>query len=156
MRKLLFIACGILGICGFGSEGSAQNLTRVCIGTYDSQGVLHCQDNGWQPLFLSSLSNTVTSIKSSNAGQLGQLYCYNPNGSAAYVQLFDVATTAGVTLGTTTPTLSFGLPASSYTEIVHVSTLGIHFANGLQIAATTTATGSTAPGTPLTCDAGYN
>jgi hypothetical protein len=110
---------------------------------------------GWTKKRLSGLSTTVVPIKSSAAGQLGLLHCNSPNSAIEYVQLFDVATAGGVTLGTTVPDLSFAVPATNATGFTLPLT-GYQFTNGIQIAATTTATGLTAPATALDCNAGYN
>lgn len=100
---------------------------------------------GYSPNFQSALSTTVQSVKA-GAGKLGGWYIYNPNASVAYVQIFNVAS-GSVTLGTTTPTLSLGIPASSAANLMNGE--GIDFSTAISIAATTTATGSTAPGTGL-------
>jgi hypothetical protein len=110
---------------------------------------------GWTPSRLSALSTTVTAIKSSAAGSLGMLVCGNPNASIIFIQVFDVATAGGVTLGTTAPTLSFQVDASSSIGFA-LPVNGMAFANGIQVAATTTATGNTAPGTAANCNAGFN
>ena len=65
-----------------------------------------------------------------------------------------VAATAGaVTVGSTTPKWSIGIPATAAANLARV---GLAFANGIQVAATTTATGSTAPGTALDCNFSYH
>lgn len=158
LKRSLSLACAaILGLLVFHGHASAQSFTRLCVATYDvNSGVTNCEDNGWQPKLLAGLTTTVTSVKSSNAGQLGQLYCYNPNASAAYIQVFDVAKASGVTLGTTVPVASFGFAATTGASVLNLTALGIHFANGIQVAATTTATGLTAPSTALDCSAAYN
>src|SRR4029077_11268609 len=65
---------------------------------------------GWTPSLNNGLSTTVATVKGS-AGTLGGYYIYNPNSSVAYVQIFDISGT--VTLGTSTPKLSLGIPATS-------------------------------------------
>lgn len=110
---------------------------------------------GWTPKRLSALSTTVTAIKSSAAGSLGMLVCGNPNASIIFIQVFDVATAGAVTLGTTVPDLSFQVDASSSIGFA-LPVNGMAFANGMQVAATTTATGSSAPGTAANCNAGFN
>lgn len=157
MRRLLFAALfAALGLFAFNAPARAVDITRVCVPVYDSQsGALNCQDNGWQPKLLAALTNTAVAIKASKSGVLGTIYCYNSNATAAFVQVFDVATASGVTVGTTAPVLSLGLaPASAGS--VPIGTLGVHFANGIQIAATTTATGGTALASALDCSATYN
>ncbi len=103
--------------------------------------------NGWTPFLDNAQSTTVTTVKG-GAGELGAYHCLNPNSAPAYVQVFDTSGT--VTLGTTIPVLSLGLPASDGGNLEW--TMGIHFANAIKVAATTTATGSTAPGTAVDCN----
>lgn len=86
------------------------------------------------------------SIKAS-AGQLGGYIIYNPNASVAYVQVFDA--NAAITLGTTRPDVLIPIPPSSGANIEFGK--GVAFASGIRVAATTTASGSTAPGTGLDC-----
>jgi hypothetical protein len=109
--------------------------------------------NGWSPKLANGLSTAVTSVKTS-AGELGSYHCLNQSGAVAYVQVFDAASAGAITLGSTVPTLSFGLPAAS--SLPGGGNLewsnGIHFANGIQVAATTTATGSSAPSTAVDCN----
>ena len=103
--------------------------------------------NGWTPFLDAAQGATVTTVKGS-AGELGAYHCLNPNSTPAYVQVFDTLST--VTLGTTIPVLSLGLPASDGGNLEWG--MGIHFANAIKVAATTTATGSTAPGTAVDCN----
>jgi hypothetical protein len=107
--------------------------------------------NGWTPFLANGLTTTVTTVKSS-AGELGAYHCLNPNIASAYVQIFD--TSGAVTLGTTVPVLSLGIPASSSGPGGGNLewTVGIHFANAIKVAVTTTAIGSTAPSTALDCN----
>jgi hypothetical protein len=105
--------------------------------------------NGWTPYLANGLTTTVTTVKSS-AGELGAYHCLNPNSSAAYVQIFDASS---VTLGSTTPVLSLGIPATSGGNLEW--TIGLHFATAIKVAATTTATGSTAPSTAVDCNFAY-
>jgi hypothetical protein len=108
---------------------------------------------GWTPWSTpannsnTALTNTVVSVKASAAGRFGGYFISNPNATVACMQVFDVATSGGVTLGTTRPTMAICIPATSAAnwEITN----GTAMANGIQIAATTTASGSTAPSTGL-------
>lgn len=93
---------------------------------------------------------TVATVKGS-AGQLGGYIVYNPNATVAYIQVFDVA--GAVTLGTTRPNLVIPVPPTSGANIEFGK--GIAFANAIKIAATTTDSGSTAPGTGLTVTVVY-
>src|SRR5216117_681653 len=94
--------------------------------------------------FYAAQTTTVQTVKAGE-GALTGYYVYNPNSSVAYVQFFDVASGTAVTLGTTTPTLSFGIPATAAANLFDGT--GFQFRNGLKLAATTTATGATAPST---------
>lgn len=106
---------------------------------------------GWTPIKESALSTTVATIKAS-AGELGTYNCANTNSTFAYIQVFDVSGT--VTLGTTAYNYLIPLPPSSAGNVEWAN--GIHFANAIKVAATTTATGSTALTTALDCSFGFN
>jgi hypothetical protein len=86
-----------------------------------------------------SIGNTVTSVKAS-AGQVYGWYFYNANASVAYVQFFNTAT-GSVTLGTTPPVYSLGIPASSGANVM--MPIGIAHSTAITIAITTTRAGST-------------
>jgi hypothetical protein len=101
------------------------------------------------PISFAALSTTVQTVRGS-AGGFESYQCYNPNSSVAYVQVFDISST--VTLGTSTPKWSIGIAATSSQGL---SGLAMPFANAIKVAATTTATGSTAPTTALVCNFGY-
>lgn len=102
--------------------------------------------NGYTPATIAALVGTVTAVKSSAAATLGGWYLFNNAATVCYIQIFDVATAGGVTLGVTAPTLSLGIPAGAAANIPAVSP-GILFANGIQVASTTTRSNSTACGT---------
>jgi hypothetical protein len=108
---------------------------------------------GITPLKLNALGNTAVAIKAS-AGQLFLLQCGNTNASEAYVQVYNIAQ-GSVTVGTSTPTLSIPIAATS-TGGFALSLVGLQFATAISAAATTTATGGTGPGTALDCNVGYN
>ena len=101
---------------------------------------------GWSVSSQTALSNTKTQVKGS-AGTFGGYMFYNPNASAAYIQVFDVAN-ASVTVGTTTPTYVIPIPATSAANVEFTN--GINHGTAVVVAATTTATGSTALGSALT------
>lgn len=102
--------------------------------------------------FQAALTTTVVAVDA-NPGQLYELYCYNSNASVAFVQLFDLAT-GSVTLGTTTPKLSYGIPATNASGFT-VSLVGTQFSTAISAAVATTATGSGAVGSGLTCNFKY-
>lgn len=101
---------------------------------------------------LPALSTTVTAVKSTGPARLNALICGNTNASMEYVQVFDVAGT--VTLGTTPPDWIIPIPATNSGGLILI--YGLDFVNAIKVAATTSATGSTAPGTALDCSVGYN
>ena len=91
-----------------------------------------------------ALTNTATAV-SASAGQVYGWFIYNPNNSVAYVQFYNVAA-ASVTVGTTSPVYSIGIPALSAANVFGV---GIAHSTAIAVAATTTRAGAVAPGTSL-------
>lgn len=89
------------------------------------------------------LDETELEIKAS-AGQLFGWYIYNDGAAEVYVKLYN-ETAANVTVGTTTPVLTFAIPAGSAANIL--SPIGIVFSAGICAAATTEVAdaGTTAP-----------
>lgn len=100
----------------------------------------------------SLLTNTVIYVKKGAANLYG-MDLVNTGGSDAWVQFFDAA--AGVTLGTTIPKMSKWVPKGGSWEQTFADERKISFANGLAIAAATTSTGSTAPGTGINANLEY-
>mgnify|MGYP001586664712 CR=1 FL=1 len=90
-------------------------------------------------------TTTVRTVKGT-AGTVTGYYVYNPNATVAYVQFFNVASATTVTLGTTVPDLTIGIPATAGANLLGD---GITFSLGIKIACTTTALGLTAPSTGL-------
>lgn len=75
------------------------------------------------------------------------MHVYNPNATDAFLQFYD-ALSAGVTVGTTTPTVTLWIPAMSGLDdrdIIVPST----YSTGIVVAATTTIGGNTDPTTGL-------
>jgi len=88
-----------------------------------------------------SIGATKTAIKTS-AGAVYGWYFYNSNSSVVYVQMF-ANTVAGVTLGTTAPTMSLGIPPGSAANMAFDT--GVSYATAITIAITTTRAGATGP-----------
>ena len=88
-----------------------------------------------------SITTTVTAVKAS-AGTLLGWYLFNSNSVTVYCQIFDLAT-GSVSLGTTAPKLSFGIPAGLGANLGFMP--GIKFSTAISVAFTTTRAGSTAP-----------
>jgi hypothetical protein len=68
-------------------------------------------------------------------------HLFNTTSAIAYVQVFDAAAAADVTVGATTPTFVLGLPASG--GATRALAKPLKFTLGIVVAATTAATGST-------------
>lgn len=106
---------------------------------------------GWTPANFNTgdtytaLTNSAQVIKGS-AGKLGGYYIYNPNSSAAYVMLYNIAA-ASVTVGTSTARMIICIPATSAANLDLGA--GIAFDTAMSIAAATTGGGNTAPSTAL-------
>lgn len=100
---------------------------------------------GWTPKSLIALSNTKTAIKA-GAGTFGGYMFYNPNSSVVYLQVWNVAI-GSITVGTTAPTYVIPIPATAGANVEFTN--GINHSAEINIAATTTATGSTAPSTAI-------
>ncbi len=101
------------------------------------------------PVLANALSTTVLTVVSTPK-VLSSYYCLNPNAATAYVQVFDTSGT--VTLGTTVPKRSIGIPAGAAANLAGLNEM---YLNAIKAAATTTATGSTANNTALDCNFGY-
>lgn len=105
---------------------------------------------GWS--ISSQTSLTTTATVSAAAGKFGGYMFVNLNSAPAYIQVFD--TTGAVTLGTTTPTFVVPIPANATPANGAGANVefanGLTVANGIKVAATTTATGATAVTTGLT------
>jgi hypothetical protein len=97
--------------------------------------------SGGLSIYTGSIGATATSVKSS-AGQVYGWYIFNSNSSTVYVQIFNVAS-GSVTLGTTSPTMSLGIPAGAAANVEFVN--GIAFGTAITVAVTTARAGGTGP-----------
>jgi hypothetical protein len=113
---------------------------------------LGSSSGGITPLKLDALTNTAVAIKAA-AGQLYKLYCYNPNSSVSYIQVYNVAA-GSVTVGVTAALQSYGIPATSAGGFA-LSLVGDQYSTAISAAATTTAGGGSAPSTAVDCNVGY-
>lgn len=103
--------------------------------------------SGGLSIVTGSVGATPTAIKAA-AGQLYGYHLFNTTAAVAYVQIFNVAH-GSVTLGTTAPTLSIGIPASGGVTVNFDK--GIAFDTAISFGCTTTRTGSTG----ATCDVNF-
>lgn len=132
------------------SLGQATKASSIPVTVASDQPSVPGAGAGWTNVLESALSTTVSSVKAS-AGEFGGYFCYNPNTTVEYIQVFNASS---VTLGTTTPLMSLGIPPSSAANLNIRN--GINFSTAIQVAATTTPTGSTAPTTALNCNFWFN
>ena len=151
-----FQAGGSIGNTAFGLNAGSNIVGKFGIdqttpGTTNGVQPLLSATGGWTPKLVTSLGTTVQSVKSS-PGQVGKLFCDNPNSSAIYIETFDVAGT--VTLGTTAPTQAYYIPAVSSNGFA-LPVQGDQYSNAIQIAAVTSVNGTTAPVTPGNCNVSY-
>lgn len=105
--------------------------------------------SGWLFNYQSALSSTKAQIKGSAGKFGGYINLYNPNTAVTYIQVFNKAS-ASVTVGSTAPDFVITLPglataSGTGTDRNLEITMGVAMGTGITIAATTTATGSTAP-----------
>jgi hypothetical protein len=106
-------------------------------------------NSGWSFSYQSALSSTKQQIKGSAGTFGGFINLFNPNTATTYIQVFNKAS-GSVTVGTTTPDFVITLPgiasASGTGSDRNLEiTCGLAMSTGITVAATTTATGSTAP-----------
>lgn len=139
-------------------SGSAANSTaglfsakidQTTLGSTNAVTPVPASNSGWSFSYQSALTNSATQIKGSAGTFGGYLWLYNPNTAVTYIQVFNKAS-ASVTLGVTAPDYVIALPgiasasatgSAANMEMVH----GIAMGTGITVAATTTASGSTAP-----------
>jgi hypothetical protein len=123
---------------------ASGNMLGIATSPVTVSGTVELQE--WTPVTYSGQTNGKQLV-SATAGKFGGYYIYNPNSSVAYMQVFDASAAANVTLGTTAPKLTIGVPATSAANLE--ITKGARMQNGIVMACTTTAGGATAPVTGL-------
>lgn len=135
-----------------GNGTSGTGVQRVTIAS-DSTGQVNTLAESTSFSYQSAQNATKTQIKGS-AATLWKIIAENANTSVIYLQMFNKLS-ASVTVGTTTPDDVIPLPAgnsSTDPAVIEIPFPKVSYGTGLTIAATTTRTGSTNPGTaiPLT------
>lgn len=96
-----------------------------------------------------------------NAGQtdVHWKHVWNQDSSDTFLHFYDAATAGAVTVGTTTPKVTFAVPASSGLDdgspTIKFKSEGLRFNNGVVVAATTTVGGSSAPTNGLLLNVRY-
>lgn len=99
----------------------------------------------------SAVTNTSNTVVGTGVIVDG-IHCLNTNAAVTYLQMFNAATATTVTPGTTVPDASFGIPSNATDPQLQLMGTNFWFGNGVKVIATTTATGSTAPGTAIDCN----
>lgn len=142
-RNLSVTSAGVLNVAvaaGTALAGSVVDAASATVGTAYS--------------FFSNLalSTTVTAVKGSAAKLMG-FRIYSVNLADAFLQVFN-KTTGSVTLGTTVPDEVYPVPAGASSTIggfydIVLTSVGVAYGTAISVAATTTATGSSALGTAL-------
>ena len=98
---------------------------------------------GATPYTNSALTTTLVQVFTGPAVITGENIS-NVSNAVIYVQFFDAASTAGITLGTTPPYAWVAVPVNGVLDGPS-SIVGLGFKNGIVAAVTTTPTGLTAP-----------
>lgn len=142
-------------IAGITAGSDTTNLVIIPGSTVaDGAPTLGSATGGWLKKQLFTLGATATQVVT-GAHQLALPLCDGPNAAWTYLQLFDLASAGSVTVGTTVPDFVVPIAPGSNGGFSQ-SLVGLQFANGIQVAATTTPKGNTAPSTTETCGFGYN
>lgn len=104
---------------------------------------------GWTGSVQAALASSITLVKATQ-GVVGGAYCYNSSGAVAYLQIFN---TTPVTLGTTVPIQSYGVPTVNAGGIT-IPPPGLFAVTAITVASTTTAKGVT--GVAMDCNILFN
>lgn len=107
--------------------------------------------SGGNSIFTGSVGSTATQVKSIG-GQIYGWHFHNPNAAISYVQFFNTAV-GSVTVGTTPPIYSIGIPANGTSQVE--LPMGLPHSTAIVVAATTTRTGGTAPGSTVDVNVFY-
>lgn len=97
--------------------------------------------SGGNSIMSASIGNTAAAVKA-GAGQVYGYDIHNPNAAIVYVQFFNVAS-GSVTVGTTAPLYSVGVPANGRAAVEFP--MGIAHSTAIAVAATTARAGGSAP-----------
>lgn len=95
-----------------------------------------------------TIGATLTQIDAAGIKALLGGNIFNGSAATAYLQMFDAAAVGNVTLGTTAPDLSIGIPTGQQVPIIVIGD-GILFRLGIVIAFTTTRGGAVAPASSI-------
>lgn len=117
-------------------------------GALTSPPTLGSASGGWTPVAKNAIAGTAVAVLSAGAHQMGFALCDNNNAAWTYLQFLD---SASPTVGTNVGFLP--IPPNTNTGFA-LALVGIQFSTQMQVAATTTPNGTTAPGTAINCTFG--
>jgi hypothetical protein len=120
--------------------GGAVDVTGSTIDLAGGVSISSSALGGARYALYNPLTNVVVSLKNAQGTFKG---IGNSSAAAGFVQVFDAAAPAAVTLGVTVPNMVLPLPF-----LGNLCPEGLAFINGIQLACTSTATGNIAPGAP--------
>ena len=96
------------------------------------------------PKRINGLTNSVVQVIAGQPSGIAAVQIYNASNAVGYLQCFDQFSPFNVTLGTTVPTWVIAVPTVASVSL-SMDAAPARFEKGLQVAFTTTATGSSAP-----------
>jgi hypothetical protein len=105
---------------------------------------------GSTPFSNTALTGTNATLVQAGKCSLAGYHIFNTTAAAAYVQFFDAAAAADVTLNSTVPLFALGIPASE--GACRALAKPIQFTKGMVVASTTTPTGATGAATCVELD----
>ena len=170
IRKSILAICAVISIAALGVWTARSQVANSGIGTTSNPSVVNdptvvsaIQSStltpplavyqggaqtylAWGGTTNAKLTSTAVAVNASPRTLTGIYIDNSANTAITYVQVFNVAST-GVTLGTTVPTDIFQVPAGGYLDDRQMT--GVVLATAVSAAATTTPTGSSAPGTAI-------
>lgn len=97
---------------------------------------------GWNSVVVTNLKATAALVHAGDC-KFGGYFIYNSNDAEIYLQVYAAASAGAVTVGTTAPIARYAIPATAGANLE--LDRGLYAVSGIVIAATTTATGSSAP-----------
>lgn len=98
-----------------------------------------------------AVSSTPVQVRS-GGGRVHKYHFGNPNGAIVFVHMYN-ALAANVTVGTTTPLMSYMVAPNAALDGFWPNS--VNYSTGISVAVTTTATGNTAPTTGVLVNLGY-
>lgn len=99
-----------------------------------------------------SVSNTAIAVKAADLGRVWDIHAFNGNSVDVYLHFYDIAQ-ASVSVGSTTPKISFWIPANGSIDRHQRYAWG--FTTAITVACTTSLAGGSAPSSAIFVQLGY-